>query len=778
LKVRAKGSWVLVQGADFKLFPFQEDAATALRSAALGWMSHAAEEGPPKWGASVIPFLGQLRAVTGAGKTPILANVVGELGPSVILWTSRSSAVVEQTYNNLRGKYASLLPAETKVVRDIPGQAEWRALIDSKDGQTIWLLTVASWNEADSAQGSGSEEARLNLHRVHADWAGDTSPWDQLRAVARPLWIVSDESHNQSTTQLDQLADLRPKGFFMASATPVQNERFAKWSEALTTDETWKALAHAGIVRVRTKDVVEAELLKTTINVIDFNSGTEESLDGALAAFRELEEAVASEGSAINPRAIYVVERSNPVKGSPDPSRPVAIWQHLVANGVPMDEIAVYTDTKVLPEGAEKVASLSGLHPRYRHIIFNQTLQEGWDDPEAYVCYFDGVTKSYTRIKQIVGRVLRQPMSRHSGQEVLNTATLIVNVPAASYDTVLAELKAEMRLYAPEDDPDIPTIKVKTRKDPLAAIPLKPGLADKLTLPNRALKAPNMTAAVKIIKGAAREWTNSADLDAPGRGRLTVLSLAKEEQEREEYLDVVRSARTNNGVFLRRYIQQRNRACLHAIHPDVFKGEGFSQFSCLGSTAQTVLRTAGDGVVEHYEAGVEYEADPDPDSATWTLGPHQPKGREMAKYRHAAHAEYATADMNALERQFALALDAVGKGVWVRNPATPSVGFSIPLPAKVGESSRFYPDFLWWLDDGTCWAIDPTGQHLLQEKVRGKLVALDNPRVALVAEGHVELPSGARSDAEGWSLVHARAALPASVQTFETLPELLDSLTQ
>src|SRR5262249_54270739 len=154
-----------VMTADFKLFPFQEDAVDSLLKAALHWMTTAAEDGPPRYASSVIPFLGQLRAVTGAGKTPILANVVGGLGSGVVLWTSRSSAVVEQTYNNLRGKYAALLPANTRIMRDIPGQSEWRHLIDSEVGLTIWLLTVASWNEADSAQGTGSEDARLNLHR-------------------------------------------------------------------------------------------------------------------------------------------------------------------------------------------------------------------------------------------------------------------------------------------------------------------------------------------------------------------------------------------------------------------------------------------------------------------------------------------------------------------------------------------------------------------------------------------------------------------------------------
>ena len=74
---------------------------------------------------------------------------------------------------------------------------------------------------------------------------------------------------------------------------------------------------------------------------------------------------------------------------------------------IPSEQIAIYTQTKDVPEESEKVVSLTALQPRHRHIIFNQALQEGWDDPEAYLCYFDEQTKSYVRIQQIVGRVLR-----------------------------------------------------------------------------------------------------------------------------------------------------------------------------------------------------------------------------------------------------------------------------------------------------------------------------------------------------------------------------------
>jgi type III restriction enzyme len=268
-----------------------------------------------------------------------------------------------------------------------------------------------------------------------------------------------------------------------------------------------------------------------------------------------------------------------------------------------------------------------------------------------------------------------------------------------------------------------------------------------------------MGLAVKIIQARASEWPPES-LEAPGRGRRTVVSLEREQQERDEYLDVVRSARTQNGVFLRRYIQNRNRGCLNAIHPDTFRGVGYQQYSCLGSIAQNELRVLGERIVEMYESGVQYQDDPDPDTATFTVGDFRPRGKEMISFQHAAHAEYSTLDMNKDEREFAHSLDGVGVGVWARNPSTSTQGFSIPLPAKVEDSTRFYPDFLWWVTDSVCWALDPTGRHLLNAKVRGKLIALDNPQVALLVRGHVDLPTNTFMSKTGWSLVRARSVLP------------------
>ncbi len=757
----------------FRLFPFQEEASQSMRDAAMAWLSYSLKNGPPKYGPVQIPFLGQLKAVTGSGKTPMLAQAVGGLGDAVILWTTRSSAVVEQTFANLNGRYHPLLPNGVQILRDIPSQAIWRELIDSRTGLTIWVLTVASWNEAD-ADGNGSSDARLRLRREQPDWAGEGSPWEQLRdKLQRPLWVVSDESHNQSAVQLDQLAALRPKGFLMASATPLVNDLFVKWADALNEDDETRDLLCRARVPIHTRDVVDANLLKTTIELIDYRSGAEESLDGALAALERVERAVDRERASVTPRAIYVVERSNPPRGSKDEARPVAIWNHLRQRGVPADEIAVFTDTKVLPQEAERVTSLSQLEPRYRHIIFNQSLQEGWDDPEAYVCYFDGVTRSFVRIRQIVGRVLRQPDARRFEAEELNTATLILQTPASEYDAVVRELRAELRLYAPDDEAAFSAVRVKTRKEPLEPIPVKPN-AKRYSLPRRALLAPSMKKVERDLKTTAeRPWPEAA-LEAPGTGRKATVSL-EEGSELYEVIDVLRSARTQNGAFLRRRIQQRNRACVNAIHPDRFRGPAFEQFSCHGSQAQEELTTLAASIVDYFEDRVGYQDDPDPDKAIWKIDEYRPRGVEMIDFDRAAHASYSKANFNNDELEFARSLDRVKGVVWVRNPTTESQGYGIPLPKKVGDSSTFYPDFLIW-KRGVCWAVDTTGRHLLDEKVRGKLIALETPRMALVVRRQVDLGSGSREGKEGWSLVLGRSNLKPIVEHSDDLDALVKLL--
>jgi type III restriction enzyme len=762
-----------------KLFDFQREAADQLGEAAQEWVTAYAAQGPLKLGRTVIPFLGQLKAVTGAGKTPILARVCGEIGPALVLWTSRSSAVVEQTYRNLLGKYRALLPvAGVQIVRERPSKGEWERLITATDGLTIWVTTVGSWNEKEAAEAGGSESARLNMHRPHPDWGGDVSPWGQLRTkLERPLWVVYDESHNQTPTQLDQLVGLSPIGFLMASATPPASELFSQFDSQIRADGVMSPIAEKGRVVVKTRDVVETQLLKRTLEVLDYQTEPEAMLDEVTTRYGKLAKAAKAEAIPVNPKAVYVVEKSNPPRGSKEMARPVSIWHHLREKRIPAEQIAVYTQTKQVPEEAEKIVSLTALEHRHHHIIFNQALQEGWDDPEAYLCYFDEETRSYVRIQQIVGRVLRQPNAQHAANELLNTATLFVRVPNVKYEEVIGQIKDELSLYAVDDDDPFGSggIRLKTRKEPLSPVQVKPKHRNKLRVPNYVLGDADLATATKrIVSHGKRPWSDE-DLVAPGVRRTRKISLAGDEDQ-TRFAEIAMNSRTRNGAFLRRRIQRLSRSCSHQLHPDLFKGAAFDQASCAGSLAQTELAGLAADVVEAYEQSVELKVNPIASESHWVVDEHHPGTSELRSFKNAGHARYGRSSFTKDEYEFAQALDGLGKGVWVRNPSR-GTGYGLPLPTKVGDSSTFYPDFLWWVGD-TCFAIDPTGRHILEDKVRAKLLDLDDPRVVLVTRGKVAADWTRHEDTEGWTMVRKRMGRKAAPEHFENLRGLLTRLNE
>lgn len=110
----------------------------------------------------------------------------------------------------------------------------------------------------------------------------------------------------------------------------------------------------------------------------------------------------------------------------------------------------------------------------------------------------------------------------------------------------------------------------------------------------------------------------------------------------------------------------------------------------------------------------------------------------------------------------------------MRNPVRGD-GYGVLLPVKVGSSNTFYPDFLWWID-GECFAIDPTGKHILEEKVRGKLLTIDRPRIALLTRGKVSADFHTLSDTEGYTLVRPRKNRAPAPEYFTSITDALARL--
>ena len=154
-------------------------------------------------------------------------------------------------------------------------------------------------------------------------------------------------------------------------------------------------------------------------------------------------------GLGFRPKAIYLCKTNiNQDDGTPDlPSRPflerrappILIWRHLVSKGVHPDDIAVYCELKFNrsdnppPEGfnlfsggeSDFGAFTAG---NFKHVIFNLSFQEGWDDPAVGFAYIDKSMGSTVQVEQVIGRALRQPGAMHYPDVDLNTATFFVRV--------------------------------------------------------------------------------------------------------------------------------------------------------------------------------------------------------------------------------------------------------------------------------------------------------------------------------------------------------------
>lgn len=737
-----------------ELLDFQQEAASKLVESAVSYFTN----GQDIVGGRPVPFVGQLQAVTGAGKTPILADVVGRLKPAMILWTTKFGSVVDQTVANLRGKYHHLLgkgSVEILNFSEVTSPAQWEHLIDREDGLTVLVSTVAMWN-------SSEKDERLNVHRPCPDW-GEKTRWERLKTDRkRPLWVVYDEAHNTTTDQVELLDDLNPAGFFVASASPIKG-KLQFYLSSLPSDVRAKR-----IIPVSTRAVVEAQLLKSTISLADYDSSPEEMILDVVKKRQKLEKLLKSIGSSIVPKAIYVVETSNTVKGM-EP-RPVSIWRTLVNQGkVPAEGIAICTNTKELPKEAVRVATIDQLSDAYPHIIFNKKLQEGWDDPSVYLCYFDGETGSATRIQQVLGRAVRQPGAQHFSDSELNTAYFFLNCPNELLEKITDQLKEELRIYK-GDDADFEPFEFKEERKAQPKIPVKKEWSGKLKAPHLQLEMPPGDTLKKVITKKIFDF-GEADRAAKGRALISIVSV-KTGDVSQEKRNLLEDMRVRCGAFLYEQIRILSKNCCSAIHPDVFSTPELDKTACYNSKALEHYRELARLGVQEYENRVRLTELADTENRDYIVGPYQPSSGVEKPFKNAGHAHYDSKAFRDDELEVAKGLDKHNDYVWVRNKDR--LDYGIPLPIKSGSSSMFYPDFLWWVKN-TVWAIDPTGKFILQEKVRTKLMFVPAPlKIALVTRG--KLGSNYTPVAEdGWSLLRFRTG-NAAPETFDSIDDILSTL--
>ena len=720
----------------------------------------------------IVPFYQNLSSITGSGKTLILADTVEQIRSRlpvepIVLWLSKGRIVVWQTLSNLAsGKYADLVGGfDVKPLLDAN-------LSDVEDSSRALMLiaTVGKINQKDKELGD------RRIFKVGLDSA-DQSIWDMLKArkdtrgVRRPFIIVYDEGHNLSNQQTELLLDLNPDALIAASATLRVPQALDKIIARLRSDKSWR---DADIVTaVKSADVVKTGLVKKQVMLCGYMTPMEIAINELFEDFRKAEEAVSRLSLNFDPKAIYVANTNVPDGGSVKEdisrpfherqARPIVIWRHLVETlKIDPAQIALYCDLKFdskfpPPKSFNLFSGGDADYDRfiagkYRHIIFNLGLQEGWDDPSCCFCYIDKDMGSPDQITQVVGRVLRQPGARHYSTAVLNTAHFYIRTDEKGvFESILHEVRKKLIGEFPE-------IALTVSKNSRAGErPTKPVLKHR-EVPIASIDSSDAKAPIdEIVRMIPNYSGNSEDTIGAG-GRIQVLqTIGKDGSTREEWIDFQHSNKvTARWVFLRQ-LQRRHRKAAHLCDIEHPKFDALIEYN---SPAAALIREQADRVADAYieHSTIVQNALDDPyivegiliDEAT------------LVKFRHALHEGYS--GLNELEKAFAAGLDKTKK-IWCRNPS--QGGYAIPLLDR-GSTRTFNPDFLLWSDAKRVVAIDTKGDHLIVEDAGRKLFHIEpvSPGaqvvVRLVTEGHWTVASGTPSKTKGkngytvWNLKHGK----------------------
>jgi type III restriction enzyme len=737
-----------------ELFPFQEGAAAQIAERFSNYYVNPlmVDRLTP------VPFFQTLVSITGSGKTVILADSVAQMQAAmprqpIVLWLSKGRVVVWQTYANLSsGKYADNLSGFTiKPLLEL-------APADLEDGETplVLIATVAKFARQDEGQ------ADRRIFQVQLDLASE-SLWTLLKrrrlssGERRPLIVVYDEGHNLSDLQTTRLLELAPDALISASATISVPQALERVIERLRSDRQWTEGDFT--TAVSSPDVVASGLVKQRISLGGYVTPMQTAVDALLADMSDAAEAAAAADEPFRPKAIYVCT-TNAVDGVPisedsrrpfseRQARPILIWRHLVAVGVDPSRIAVYCQLQFTKENPPPQSfNLFGGGDRdydrfitgnFEHVIFNLSLQEGWDDPFCAFAYIDKEMASARQITQVIGRVLRQPNARHYADPILNTAHFYIRSDERGvFDEILRGVQGQLAS-------EHPSITLTIRPENRRASQYREAASRPRAVPTASIYSAGAIEPIRRIVNGMMDFRDGGANTVGHGSRMQILQeIGAGGNPVYEWVEVEHSNRVTARSIFRRELQHLYAGGLRRAGGPVnlvdIELRKFDALIEIGSpAARHVRETAGAVVGAFIDHSRILQND---DDAPYSVGPIAVDPAEAVSFSNALHPRYS--GLNRFELDIARGIDRTQR-VWSRNPE--SSGYFIPLLDR-GSSATFWPDFLVWIDR-TVIAIDTKGKHLLPEDSRRKLFDIDSTgersRILLrmISEGqwHVS-PSG------------------------------------
>ncbi len=376
----------------------------------------------------------------------------------------------------------------------------------------------------------------------------------------------------------------------------------------------------------------------------------------------------------------------------------------------------------------------------YQHIIFNLTLQEGWDDPSVYFAYIDKSMESTVQITQVIGRVLRQPGAKHYPSERLNSAHFYVRVDKNS---VFNDVMEDVQRQLGDDESGIKIIVTK----PGAQKPdeLMPTMT--MTVPETGSNSSQAQAAIAKLLDEFADYRTD-DVNTHGVGSRRVLrQKVGESGQAEGWEEYQHSAQASARWIFHREVQRQFKEALGVVN---LADPKLDAIVGIGSAAQKQVVRLAEDVVVAYVKGVRLVQRK---SNPFTVGSLMGRPDELIKFDNAVHAGYS--GLNGDEKMFAGATDKTGL-TWARNPVRS--GYKIPL-ITVGPTSYFYPDFLVWTAKRVV-LVDTKSEHLIRETAARKMLRINSPEagprldVQFVSVGHYDdaLNQTSREGCTAWGI--------------------------
>ncbi|RDY67652.1 restriction endonuclease subunit R [Halobacillus trueperi] len=375
-----------------------------------------------------------IKVPTGGGKTLLATHTIdlinshyGKRKTGFVLWVVPTTQIYRQTLLALKDRnhpYRKVLDhssgGKTQVIektdRFSPQDVEENLVImvlmlpsaNRKTKETLRIFKDAGGYETFFPAEDNREAQRLliekypNLDFFDEEYNGQlsfnqeqvkTSLGNTLRLL-KPIVILDESQKSYSEGAKKTIQDFNPSLLVELSATPPKGSNI--------------------LIDVMGRDLDREEMIKLDLHITNKSSADWKNTMAASVEKRAHLEKNALDYEAnthnyIRPICLVQVERTGKDQRDKGYIHSLDVYNYLVKEqGIPKEHIAIKSSEKDDIEGID----LKDPGCPIRFIITKQALQEGWDEPFAYVLTILTNPTSKNGLTQLVGRILRQPYAR------------------------------------------------------------------------------------------------------------------------------------------------------------------------------------------------------------------------------------------------------------------------------------------------------------------------------------------------------------------------------